>query len=262
MRVPRNRYPRLLVLFGAAALLVLVAATSFWVGRAFSDDGPAAATDPTATPAATPEPGSTPTPIPTFPGNDVTPPPEATPDTSQPFWYVPYLNQDRMKPRFTGEVAGILVGPDVHVTGIPCSVGEAVAGTPDDVLGSPLEIPASTLPPGAALLRQEVANCRGQVIHNSLSFEIPADPDAGYFGGSLSISRSLSDPAVDASFPGDRWQETTVEGRQAALALPILPDLGLGDSAVIVFEDGVLTVVSAYNLPLDDILRTAETLFK
>ena len=36
------------------------------------------------------------------PAKDVTPPPGATPDTSKPFWHIPYINQDEKRPTFVG----------------------------------------------------------------------------------------------------------------------------------------------------------------
>jgi hypothetical protein len=72
----------------------------------------------------------------TPPAEDATPEPGATPDTSEPFWYVPYENAEREKPDFSGELNGITVGVEdgplpscdsQHLTGELAI--DAVAGT-------------------------------------------------------------------------------------------------------------------------------------
>ena len=46
---------------------------------------------------------------PTIPAANATPAPNSTPDTSSPFWYVPYLNQERDAVKFDGAIAGVSI---------------------------------------------------------------------------------------------------------------------------------------------------------
>ena len=43
---------------------------------------------------------------------EVTPVPGSTPDTSAPFWFIPYVNADNKKPRFRGSLGGLEIDPD------------------------------------------------------------------------------------------------------------------------------------------------------
>jgi DNA-binding CsgD family transcriptional regulator len=196
------------------------------------------------------------------PGPDVTPIPGATPDTSQPWWYVPYLNADRDKPRFDGTLAGIRIGPNVD-PGSSCEGGVTSMGTVSDTTGTrfdlelPYQPPQTTRQPGS----EYVMLCDGQVVSSEADYTVAADSTGSPFGGSLKVYRHVGDPIASLSIASERWRAGTIATRPAAIAEPILPDIGLGESAVVVYGDGVLTEVHADGIPMDELMKVAESLF-
>lgn len=196
------------------------------------------------------------------PGPDVTPIPGATPDTSQPWWYVPYLNAQRDKPLLDSTIAGIRIGPDVD-PGSSCTDGTSSLGTVADTQGTrfdlelPYQPPATVRQPG----NEYVTLCDGQVVSSEADYTVGANPAGSPFGGSFKVYRHVGDPIASLSIASERWRTGTVATLPAAIAEPILPDIGLGESAVVVFNDEVVTVVRGNNIPMDEVLKVAESLF-
>lgn len=234
-----------------AVTLVLagIGVGSFFAVRTLTGgSGPASAENP---PTAFPEP----------PGPNVTPAPGTTPDTSKPWWYVPYLNAERDKPLFDGTIAGVRIayGED---PGNVCPDGKQTIGSYNDTIGTSLSLKPSYLPKGAEPESDAfVGLCDGKPAIAQATYLVSADPLVPRYGGSIVILRHRGKPVASLAIPRDRWHEGTVAGHHAAIAEPILPDLGLGESAVIVYSDGILTEVHADGIPMADVLKVAEGLF-
>jgi hypothetical protein len=202
----------------------------------------------------TPEPSSTPLP--------------ANPDTSKGGWAIPYLEADRLKPRHNRMVNSIAVGPSVQIMpSVTCQPGSPQWAPIDQAVGSPVAIAPKYLPPGTALGPARAtlcSNAAGQtiVIGADADYWIPPDVAHGDRGGAFSVSRGfVSPPAATLSIPDERWSGGTIAGHPAAVARPILAN-GLGESAVVIASDGgVITIVQATGLTLENVLRIAEGLF-
>jgi hypothetical protein len=202
-------------------------------------------------------------------------------DTSQPGWDTPYLKAWREKPRYNQTINGIEVGPTVEVTGLICDASaKAEAEEPGFEKGSPLEISATYLPPGARVLEPQnepgsFVSCGGRPATTTLQLALPAAADAeqrvangeSWFsvphGGLVSVTkwqfREGASPRVPADLPADAWFAETIEGLPAAVGRPVL-DEGLGAANAIVWnpETSVLTIVHSYNLSLSELLKIAE----
>ncbi len=74
------------------------------------------------------------------------------------------------------------------------------------------------------------------------------------------ISRGLVEPSVRIAIPAERWSAGTIAGHPAAIARPILAN-GLGQTAIVVSDNGVVTTIQADNLTLDELQRIANGLF-
>ncbi len=247
-------------------LPVLVLAAGVFVGgRALTDGGPAVADQPS------------PHGI-RLPGPDVTPEPGSTPDTSVPYWYVPYQNADNKLPRADQEVAGVLVGPTAAIqVAYPerCDSGGYVSDF-SKVASSPLSIAPSFLPAQASVDFQEATDCDDFVLtHELIYFVHPEDGvetrirsgEVDFFesehGGQIRVFRArVSAPAFPLDVPTARWTAGTVAGHPAALARPIL-DGGYGEAAVVVWDaaSGVMTAVVGHDRPLSELLQFAEGLY-
>jgi len=106
-----------------------------------------------------------------------------------------------------------------------------------------------------------VTLCDGQVVSSEADYTVGANPAGSPFGGSFKVYRHVGDPIASLSIASERWRTGTVATWPAAIAEPILPDIGLGESAVVVFRDGVVTVIHANNIPMAELLNVAEALF-
>lgn len=185
--------------------------------------------------------------------------PEPTPDIR--------LEQERLrleeeaKPRFEGVVNGIRLYP----TGAePVQRKWACTGArPEEVqevlmsrvAGTPMEIVATYVPPGA----EEVPAvwppvvCKGTLAYVQREWVIRAE------GADFSIQRRQGERVVDIDASADRVSAATVGGKPAVLVEPITPD-GYGYSMVIVAEDFGITAVVAFGLPLEETIKIAEGL--
>lgn len=268
------------VLAGLGALLVVAFAAAFVIGREAADDdvvvaGPDTESPPkdVPSPPPIPEDGTEPTsgPIPPYggvgeqnpPGPDVTPEPGATPDTTLSWWFVPYENLDRQQPIKRLTLNGITVGPDVGRIQAPCP---GIMAWPDveAVRSSRIGIDPDAIPVGATLEDQPypAATCDGEGIISSIRFTMKPDHEAGFFGAWVLIVRWIGEPFEKLEIPAYRWSEGIVGGQKAAIARPILPELGLGQSAIMAYHDGVVTKIQAYGLPLDQLLQIAEEVLR
>ena len=104
-------------------------------------------------------------------------------------------------------------------------------------------------------------SCGGRIQGADIQFEIPADRSKDFFGGAGGVVRLRSTPSFGISIPAQRWREGKIGGHPAAIADPILPN-GLGQSAVLVYADGILTVVQAMGFPIDLVISIAEEQLK
>lgn len=202
-----------------------------------------------------------PTPFPEPPGPDVTPIPGTTPDTTEPWWYVPYLNAARDKPLMDGMIAGVNISPAAD-PGRVCPTGEKAEGTFADTVGGPLSLSPRFLPQGA----EEASNvlvglCDGEPVTAEATYLISPDPSVPRYGGSVVIFRHAGEPVAALAIPRERWHEAMVGNHAAAVAEPILSELGLGESAVVIHDNGVLTELHADGIPMGDVLKIAAGLF-
>lgn len=268
-------YRRVILGAGIAGLIIVLGTGGFLLTRSFNNGSQAQADQPGAVATGAPAqatwppypPGKGPGQGPAYvdpPGRDVTPIPGATPDISQPWWFVPYVNQDSAKPRFEGTVNGIVIstspiGPEAKCEAPSYSTLDLVAGTE-------LGIEPAYLPAGAVTEPTSggpVLVCDGTPVSAEAAFSIPADEKGGVRGGDIWIYRYRSTTArAQALAPADRWTSGTVGGVLAAIAQPILPDLGIGNSAIIFYRDGVVTRLTASGIPLDQLQKVAEGLAK
>jgi len=270
--VRRNRWISVAAL---AAVICVAGAVSFIVarsagkGRAAQAGAVAAVASPVATQAGWPPypsgkgPGRGPNYI-DPPGPDVTPIPGATPDTSQPWWYVPYSNAEQRKPLFQGDVNGIAItlgdaGPDLTCAAYSTAELSVVDGTP-------LAISLSYVPPKTSagpISHAPVVLCDGRPASSEARFTVASDELRGVYGGDFAIYRYRSSVARAQAFVRvGRWSAGTVAGIPAAVGAPILPDIGLGSSAIVFYNDGVVTRVTADGLPLKQVQQIAEGLLR
>ncbi len=201
------------------------------------------------------------------PGPDVTPLPGAAPDLTQPWWYVPYLNAERGKVPFSGTVNGIVI-TTASVTLDPAefqSTCSTIRRTPAthadaDVRGAlPSYLPLGTIRSDAEF---DVAFwCDGSLLSVGSQFEVASDDSKGMRGGTFTVYRYRGEPVAGATAPSERWSASTISGYQAAVAAPILPEIGLGTSYVVVYDGEFVTRVMASNLPLVEVVKITEGLF-
>lgn len=189
-------------------------------------------------------------------------------DTSQPDWYLPFLEADSRKERRDITVAGIAVGPSLSLPAL-CGGDEVQGISPDDP-GNPLRVEPRYLPAEALPQRAEATACSGEPAYWSVEYWIPPEEGFGsrvargelsYFearhGGAFSITRvRTTAPSFQSGIPVERWRETQVGGRPAAIGAPILGVLG--ESAIAWWDGAVLTVVRGTWLDSSDLIRLAE----
>lgn len=158
----------------------------------------------------------------------VTPAPGATPDVSQPFWYVPYQNQEKAKPKFEGELGGaqILSNPPEFDAATLCPSGLRQA--PGEALQRASEgetaIKLPNLPLGVVPLGEpEVWVCGSDTVQVSWSLEVRAGTSGVETNGSgLSITRTKGERLVFAPASAERWKEIELPTGDAAILLPVI----------------------------------------
>ena len=165
------------------------------------------------------------------------------------------------KPRFEGVVNGIRLY-DTNADPAVQRKDACSDAKPDEVehltmsavAGTPMEIIPTYVPPGA----EEVdpmwppVACKGTVVSVERRWIIRGK--AHFY-----ISRRQGEQAIATDASRERVSAATVGGKRAVLVDPITPD-GFGQSAVIVAEEFGITIVSAFDLPLEETVKIAEGL--
>jgi len=199
--------------------------------------------------------------------------PGATPDICRPGWFEPYRRMELTYPVFRGKLAGIRFGELDEVT----KAVEAAAGAELSSCGEagwkPLESAAETvlainpvhLPPATEFVQGSALWCGEAVVSTEAEYRVGSLAEPLQYGGVLTIRRQrVSEPVSSTSLrdvPG-RWYETRVAGNPAAVARPLVPEVGYGESEVHVYANGVLTIVSASGITERELLAVAESLFE
>jgi hypothetical protein len=194
---------------------------------------------------------------PTPPGTDVTPAPGTTPDTSEPLWYVPYLNQERDRPKFEGTMAGVAISrtpPQPNGFRICPSGLEQVAAV-DSIESarnaSAVRVDDRALPDYLTSTQiPEVWLCQGNIVDVSWVFAIaPGTPGADAGGGTATIIRTKGRTTAAIAGSTERWAERPIGSRAGATMAPVLEvgDHVLGQCAALSLDPmtGVLTQVIA-----------------
>jgi len=192
-------------------------------------------------------------------------------------WSVPYYEAYAQLSRYTREVNGIHVGPDVVPGNGRCEPGAAEYVDPDTVRDSdiwfePFYLPSDALVAGEPRVAEITAvACAGEPVNLKVTYAREAAPDVeerlaageSWFdiptGGLITIFRSSArGPMARSSIAAERWYATTIGGLPAAVGRPIL-DRGLGDGAVIIWdaERGITTHIFVLNLGLEEMLKVA-----
>lgn len=250
------------LLLGGLVLTLALGATGYIAGREWgpswaSADDPAGLTDKGAGPSITEV---------APPGPSVTPKPGETPDTTKPFWYVPFGNQDRMAPKQTDPVNGIRFGvkdgplPLCTKTTIPKDWHAAVAGTSFDLkIGS--------LPAGATLRgTPRVGQCAddGRIMWIIADFNVAPATGVNDGGGALTISRWEAVRWYSQEFSASLVSAAQVHGRPAVFVeVPITAKI-IGQAAVVVVDDEIQgsTMLLGSDVSLAVIKNVAEALYR
>ena len=251
MQLIKNRKPLWVV------AILMIGATSFLVARQVTTRGAATAQTP---------PGGAASPI----ADNVTPPPGATPDRSQPYWYVPYLNRDRDLPKFSGDINGIHIGSAAIRPEAPTKcAGQSRAATGDEAarlaaLG-PLAIPKVVTDQLRVAVPLVVSLCDDLVVAVVEYFDAPAGrPGVNVGGGAVEIRRELGTYGVGLDEAAERWTAGNIHGRPAALLAPVVDTFGT--TAVVVTSQAggspETTLVRGAGVTLDFVIKLAEELYR
>ncbi|HWQ27898.1 MAG TPA: hypothetical protein VNN12_02620 [Dehalococcoidia bacterium] len=172
------------------------------------------------------------------------------------------LEEEKQKPRFTGELLGIYIAPteDQWPEEVRERRREIVAG---GCANAPLEQAREldfprplVLPEGYALAPgyPEAIACGGRVTGINREYTFQA---SNGLAANVLIARSVSREAtIDAA--ADRVIVTTIAGRDAILVRPVTPDSVMQTSRVIFPEPFGTTQILAAYLPESDLLEVAE----
>jgi hypothetical protein len=236
-----------------AAVLGAVAAGSFFAVRALTGgSGPAAAEGPQSTDL-------------DYPAADVTPIPGTTPDTSQPWWYVPYLNAEKAKMPFEGTINGITV--TVADVAFDRECDEFDYGDLSVADETALGIHATYMPEGATIDPitgyLPVVICDGEPVSSQLSITVTSNPREHRYGGTIRIYRYYnSQSMVSAQFPEYRWSPGEIDGNRAIFARPIFPDIGTGGTLIGIDDGPIMTTVFSDSIPFEEVRKVAEGLYR
>lgn len=169
----------------------------------------------------------------TPPPDDVTPEPGTTPDTSEPFWDIPYRNAEEQLPDFQGDLNGITVG--VREGPVPdCGPLEYLLY--DEALGAVegtyFDLDLESLAPGLVPVIEtaETMLCAdGTPEWHRIELRGSGEEER------ISITRHLGLTWWPEWASEGRWQTGMIERRPAALKDQIIPGL-LGGATVIVID--------------------------
>ncbi|MCJ7509550.1 MAG: hypothetical protein MUP14_01495 [Dehalococcoidia bacterium] len=167
--------------------------------------------------------------------------------------------EEAAKPRFEGVMNGIRLystdGDPAAERKSACTDANPEGIAMSAVVGTPMEIIVTYLPPGA----EEVAPMWPTVACGGTVASVERDWVIRDRGSNFLIIRYQGEEAIDSSASADRVSAATVGGKRAVLVKPLTPD-GFGRSTVIVAEDFGLTIVSASGLSLEETIKIAEGL--
>lgn len=168
---------------------------------------------------------------PTAPSASSTPIPGITPDTNQPYWYVPYVNADRSKGMYAGQLAGLTIDPASPGRSAfeVCPPNGLTTPHPGENLllataPGPLGLDPKSLGSGVSTnVVPDVFLCKGEIATVAWTLSVAAGtPNVNPGGSSLYVYRAIGKVIVNHSAPRDRWVETTVGSHEVALAGPII----------------------------------------
>lgn len=156
------------------------------------------------------------------------------------------------------------MGPASDYSGGPCTRESAIESRSLSAAdGTAVEIDLSFAPADVGLAASASAVlCDGVAALSEADLVFPVGHPLAPLGGSISIFRHIGDPNVSVAIPAHRWNAGTMAGIPAAIARPILPREGLGDSAVVTYDGVVLTKLQANGVPLETLLSVAGEVLK
>lgn len=202
-----------------------------------------------------PDPVSRATVEPATPDLTTTPAPGATPDTSRPFWYVPYENAEKQSPKFEGQLGGarILSTPVDFDARALCPSG--LSQSPESALVRASEGPTAIwLADRSAgitpLGNPEVWTCGTATVQVLWNLQVsPGVAGVEENGSGLLIMRTLGEDRVVLPGSASRWTSVRLPSGEAAILAPIVEAGGrfIGGCAFVQHNPstGVLTVIRA-----------------
>ncbi len=237
---------------GAVLAVLVLGAAAFGLGRiAGSDD------------AATAQPGPV-----EPPGPDVTPVPGSTPDTSKPFWYVPYDNANDKLARFDRTINGIQIGPSVQAAELHCEA------SPES-----MRIEPRFLPRGAILSeKDEQAKC-GDETYYALEYQyyVPGDEtdnkrittgEKTFFDADrprfIQVQKIAQvRPVFRTDYASERFREARIGGFPAVVGPPIF-EAGYGRSIILIYDEKnrVLTTLTGTDVSIGEIVAIGEGIMR
>lgn len=199
------------------------------------------------------------------PTADETPVPGATPDTTKPFWFIPYENQDRQAPKLQTTINGIEVGA---AGGTDWQCPKPWTGKIDwrkETAGTAFEVNLAALPVGVKLTGEpRLAKCSdGRLLWFELALEAsPGLTGVNTGGGEIFVSRVSGIRWWTQQAPAARWSAGEVAGRPAAILAPIVPNLGQAGVFVLDAETGGSTRIMSSSASLEFVRSIAEAIYK
>lgn len=165
------------------------------------------------------------------PDHTVTPAPDTTPDTSQPFWYQPFVNQDAQRQPFRGELNGLEIDPYWQGrTGFELCPGTGLEPAPPRAEISvatapgPLRVDPESMPPGVVPSNvPDVFLCGEELFEIAWTFAVsPGTPDVNEGGSGLLVHRIRGREPITYGSPRERWSESTVNDVPVVVSRPIV----------------------------------------
>lgn len=181
-------------------------------------------------------------------------------DTTRPFWYLPFIEEEAQRPLFDGTIASVRIGNGALDYGpMRCAVAEwgSDAGAS---AGTPLEVDFRTAVQGSTDYQSALIGlcADGSVAIAEADFIVEHGSPVSQFGGNIRIFRHTGDPVASLAIAAIRWTEMDIAGEPAAVAAPILTDIGLGQGAIVTYRGGVLTLIHTTGISLDGLLSFGE----
>jgi hypothetical protein len=232
---------------------IVLAAISFLVARSIANDESAVA-----------QPDDPPV------SDDITPEPGATPDRTQPGWYVPYLNLDRDRPKFEGEINGVWIGtpPAGWPQGLTCESGELSRIVGQDALerfeDHPYSLEKVRWPDGVSSPQLPIYTvCDDELIKVEVTLSVAANERRGpgvHEGGTVIVTRAVGNRYTGP--PAAGWTAGSVAGRSAVLLPPVIDAIGLAGISIVDEETGGLTSLKGHGVFLDTVMAVAEAMYR